>query len=612
MILGQDGLSDAERIKILKTAIANELNPRNDILFADEIIKLARGKGYTEYIHYAYMSQGNAYKILGNNVTALDYYFKAADFSKENGYDKGIGEAYATIAGTYKQIENFKLAVDYYKKASEIFINLNDSLNLGFIYVNLGYGYYSVGKYDSARLLTLQGEPIISELYPKALNYVQGNLALINIRLGEAAAFEALEITLQDLRSKGDDFAVSDYLSQLSGILRDQGRVDEAIEAGEESLMLSRKLGLKEQIRDASENLCDLYAQQGQYQKALEYQTQFIIYKDSINNLEVVNQIGNLRTEFEVGEEKAKVDLLMAQRKVRNIYGVALLIGLGSVLVLAIIQYYNSRQRKRTNRLLIEQKSALESQKEQLEQQKAELETLNSTKDRFFSIISHDLRGPVNAFYGVSRMIKFFVQNKQMDQLEVLAEEIDQSVDRLSALLDNLLNWAVQQQGEFPYVPEKINIKAMAEDLVDVFTTMARSKQITLKAHVSEELEAWADRNTTMTIIRNLVSNALKFTSKGGVVEVLALADETYVKIQVRDNGVGIAQDKLDQLFRLSGDASTWGTAGEKGLGLGLQLVHEFVELNAGKIDVRSQEKEGTTFTIWLPEFTLEQVSAEA
>lgn len=602
LVLTQDNLGDLDRIIALREVIGYEPDPKNDILYAEELLSLANAKEHVEYIHYALLSQGNAYNRLGNKVGALDKYFEAADFSAENGYKLGVGEAYATVAATYNEIGNYKLAISNYRKASSIFNSIPDSLRLGLTYINFGYTYYTIKQYDSAIVLTELGKEISEKFYPAVMDYAKGNLALMNIRQGQIDAFDSLNAVLLELKSKGDDFAVSDYLSQLSGILKDQGQVDKAIATGEESLLLSMKLGLKEQIRDASKSLCDLQTIKGEYEKALNYQTQYIIYKDSINNIESVNQIANQRTEFEIGQAQAQMD---AEQQTQKVINVALIFGLGLLTVFGFAQYRNSRQRKRINDVLRDQKSKLETQK-------AELQEVNRTKDRFFSIISHDLRGPVNAFHGVSRMIKFFVQNKQIDQLEVLAEDIDQSVDRLSSLLDNLLNWAVQQQGQFPYVPEKIELKTLADDLMDVFATMAKSKQIALMSSVPENLHAWADRNTTMTIIRNLVSNALKFTHQQGQVSLNAWKTGSTVEIEVHDNGIGIPQEKLGQLFQLNEKASTWGTKGEKGLGLGLQLVHEFVELNQGQITVTSEEKQGTTFKVTLPMYELSQIQAEA
>ena len=190
-------------------------------------------------------------------------------------------------------------------------------------------------------------------------------------------------------------------------------------------------------------------------------------------------------------------------------------------------------------------------------------------------------------------MIKFLVQAKETDQLLDIADDIDQSVERLSNLLDNLLNWAMQQQGHIPNVPEKLELRYICEDLTATFKTMAESKKIDLRSEVDEGIVIWADRNMTMTILRNLTNNALKFTPEGGRVSLHAHEKEGVVEIAVRDTGVGIPKEKLDQLFTLGDKKSTYGTSGEKGLGLGLQLVYEFVELNNGTIKVESEPDQG-------------------
>lgn len=542
-----DTLGIEARLTLLKDISYAEPNPDSSITYAEKLINLAKTEGNSKFEYTAYLLAGNNHAYLGRIFKSIEYYFKAADVAEQAGDKRGLSMAFTSLASSYKKTGNYQLSQDYYQKALPILKELEQYDVMGLAYTNMAYGYYERNLLDSAEYFSLLGIDYLESYFPRGLDYAKGNLALIQLRLNKAGAYGSLLDVIEILKIKEDEFAISDYLSELAAILLDQGKLVEAVIAGEESMVYSKKLGLKEQIRDASKSLCDLYAMQGDFKKALHYQTQYTIYKDSINNIESVNQIANLRTEFEIGQAQAQMD---AQQQTQQVINWALIFGLGLLTVFGVAQYRNSRQRMQINQVLRDQKT-------ELEDQKSKLEEVNRTKDRFFSIISHDLRGPVNAFHGVSRMIKFFVQNKQMDQLEVLAEEIDQSVDRLSSLLDNLLNWAVQQQGQFPYVPEKIEIKTMADDLIEVFTTMAKSKQIALNCKVPQGLYVWADRNTTMTILRNLVSNALKFTPREGHVTLTASGDGQSVKIEVNDSGIGIPKDKLGHLFQLNEEAST-------------------------------------------------------
>jgi two-component system, sensor histidine kinase LadS len=258
---------------------------------------------------------------------------------------------------------------------------------------------------------------------------------------------------------------------------------------------------------------------------------------------------------------------------------------------------------------MVEEQNALleievEKRTEQLQEQHNELEKLNSTKDHFFSIISHDLRGPVNAFSGLSTLVKLSVENKDYDQLPEMAERLDYSSNQLTHLLDNLLNWAVNQKGEIPFTPEKIELKFMIEHIFNTFKNMADSKKIHLESTIPKDIFITADRNTVMTIFRNLVNNAIKFTEEGGMVSLSAISKEGLASIKIADTGIGIAKDRLETIFQLKEDKGQ-GTAGEKGLGLGLRLVSEFVALNKGSIAVESKEGVGATFTIEIPLFEI-------
>ncbi len=253
------------------------------------------------------------------------------------------------------------------------------------------------------------------------------------------------------------------------------------------------------------------------------------------------------------------------------------------------------------NKMIQQQKDEIEKKNVELTKLNKEIQAQKDLKDRFFSIISHDLRGPVSSFQGISSIIRLYIKTKRFDDLIKMTEEIDSSAFQLSRLLDNLLNWASQQQSQIPYNPELIDISSLINNLFDVFKSNAVSKKILLHNQVEKETTAFVDVNTVRTIFRNLVNNALKYTEENGQVILSSLKVEDGVQIIVKDTGVGIPKDRLNTLFKLGDQKSTYGTAGEKGVGLGLQLVYEFTKLNKGKVEVESVEGEGTSFKVTLP-----------
>lgn len=229
-----------------------------------------------------------------------------------------------------------------------------------------------------------------------------------------------------------------------------------------------------------------------------------------------------------------------------------------------------------------------------------EIKAQKRVKDKLFAVISHDLRGPVSAMQGMGYVLSMLIRESRYDELEAMIGEVEKTTFQLSRLLDNLLNWASSELNEIPYNPENLSVKEMVKDLYDVFSASAYSKNISLINHIRDDLTIWADQNSAYTIFRNLINNALKFSEENGRIELMARKDGEEVIIDVRDNGIGIPKDKLDSIFKLSAE-STFGTKGEKGVGLGLQLVQEFTKMNNGEISLQSEEGKGTTFSISLP-----------
>jgi signal transduction histidine kinase len=238
----------------------------------------------------------------------------------------------------------------------------------------------------------------------------------------------------------------------------------------------------------------------------------------------------------------------------------------------------------------------------EIEAQRQELAELNVSKDKFFSIISHDLRSPFNALLGFSQLLSENLDQYDRPNIETMVGKIHLSAENLYALLENLLTWSRIQRGAMEHDPENLELAEIAEDTIDLFVSKAEEKNILLKHGIPQGLMAHADYNMVTTVIRNLVSNAMKFTSDGGKIEVSARSqNETMIEVAVADTGTGIEQEDLSKLFRIDIRYTNVGTAGERGTGLGLNLCKDLVEKNGGTIWVESEVGKGTTFRFTLP-----------
>lgn len=590
-VINSDNLSIDQLLTSYYTLSDIAKSPEDELQYGQDLLLLAAKHERVEFIIKANQRIGVAHRLLGNLGKAFEHLFESANLASINSeYQVHLSEIYPEISTCYTLNGDSENALLYGSKTISILRGMDRKSLLATTLLNFGYDHYLIANYDSALAYYNESEEILQEIgWTKGLAYILGNRALVFWKQGyiQKAKEDLLE-AIKMLEPLGDRFAMADYLNQLGSICLEEGSESEAITYTMRGIEMAKEEGLKEQVRDASHLLFQLNRNIGKHKEAADYLIQHYAYRDSIQNLETTQEIANLRTEFEVGQKQGEVDLLLQQKRSNQIIMVIGGITLFIVICLVVIVYSYSQTKVKLNR--------------QLEEQKDSLISLNNTKDKFFSIISHDLRGPVGVLSGLVSITKYFIDDKKTDQLREMMDKMEHSVDRLVKLLDNLLHWALQQRGHFPYVPENFSAQQLLGDVQDMFIDMAGSKNIDLQLSVDQDFTLFVDKNTTNAIFRNLVNNAIKFTPNDGTVQIVASANGNGKgSIQFQDSGVGIPSDKLKNLFQLNGSLSTKGTSGETGLGLGLQLVHDFVQLNKGQIHVKSEVDIGTTFTVELP-----------
>jgi PAS domain S-box-containing protein len=238
---------------------------------------------------------------------------------------------------------------------------------------------------------------------------------------------------------------------------------------------------------------------------------------------------------------------------------------------------------------------------EQLIKYTDELKTLNASKDKFFSIISHDLRSPFNSLLGITEYISQSFDDLTQTEIRDSVKNIYSSSQKLYNLILNLLEWSRLQTGRFETDKTKIKLAGLIDEVKNLYSGNAITKNIKIEAEAASDINVFADRYMIETIFRNLISNAVKFTNSGGTVKINASAKSDFAEVSIEDNGVGISKENIISLFRIDEQYRTDGTANEKGTGLGLILCKEFIEKNNGTITVESEEGKGSRFSITIP-----------
>ncbi|MEZ4887507.1 MAG: tetratricopeptide repeat-containing sensor histidine kinase [Chitinophagales bacterium] len=389
------------------------------------------------------------------------------------------------------------------------------------------------------------------------------SIAALDKRVNRAE-YSKLEQVMREYLHKGIALAkelgslqnITETCSYMANFYYNCGRFNDAIHHYERTLAFAKQYGCRKDIeKDDYFQLYDCNKKIGNFEKALEAYEKYTALKEEMYSVETQNKIAELNTTFEAEKREEEIARLTKE-----------------------------------NELL----ETIKAQKEKLEQ-------LNLTKDQIFSIIGHDMRKPAIAFRGIGRKVNYLLKKQDYPTLIRLGNKIEQEALALNQLTDNLLNWAILQKDVLSYHPQSVNIAAIVCEIGELFDNMAKEKNIELLTDIDSNLTVYANENALRVIVRNLLDNALKFTSNGGKVNITAFAVDSNIQLQISDTGVGISPEKLPHIFLLQKDKSTQGTAGEKGTGMGLYLINELVQFNKGIIEVFSQLGSGTSFKVLLP-----------
>lgn len=231
-----------------------------------------------------------------------------------------------------------------------------------------------------------------------------------------------------------------------------------------------------------------------------------------------------------------------------------------------------------------------------------ELKKINASKDKFFSIIAHDLRAPFTSLLGLTDFLTHDIDNLSKEEVKIFAQKINVSSKGIFELVENLLDWARIQTESMEYNPHSFDLHEVCQTILNTMVGVSVKKKINLCNNVSKGTTVFADKNTINSIIQNLVANALKFTKRDGKISIDARLNDKFYVVSVKDNGIGISKDDVERLFKIDEHYTTYGTANEKGTGLGLILCKELAEMNGGKIWVESEIDEGSTFYFTVPD----------
>lgn len=565
---------------------------------------------YFEGVAEALSGLARIHSHWGEYDEALTKNQDALKFWEEIGNKEGIASLYSGIGQIYEELGKYEQAFEYFRKSLDIYEKLQNSLEIVKLTLDIGDIYLLKAYYDKALEYYFKAEEIGKGFNNKKLKATTlSNIGEAYNKKGDyikALDYQEESLTLKE--EIGDKKLLSITYTELGLIYYNVEEYNEALVYMIKGQETAYDINFRYQINKCNFYLSLIYEKTGNYRKALSAYRAHIHGKEAVNSEERQQAIDELQTKYQL-ERKEKEnerlrhteDLNTAQIWTQQlIIGFVLFILLGSF-VLSIIFHSRYQSNRGLNIQLSLKNKEVEQQQRNVENLNAELKEANSTKDKFFSIVAHDLKNPFNSLLVLSKLLLDDYETLTDEERIQFIQQIKSSAENTYSLLQNLLSWASTQSGKTVIIKEKIDIAKLSEEAITLLKPIAKNKKISLQSLINSNTLAYADKNMISTVLLNLVSNAVKFTPHKGRIEVKATNSNGHLEIEIHDNGIGIAPENMDKLFKADVKFHTVGTDKEKGTGLGLLLCKEFVEKNDGKIWVESAEGQGSSFFFSLP-----------
>ncbi len=517
------------------------------------------------------MNVGIVHDCLSNFPMSLSYYNKALDFFKRNKNDGGIADCELNIAIVLSKQRKYEKACEMMLSAARIYEKTGNDAYLGVAYIDAGLNYKKMGKRDLA------------------IEYLNKAMAIF--------------------QKQDNQYYICFYHMNMGEIMLDSKNSQQAYSHLHQAESLAQKLGTTDLLSKVYEFLADYNAAKKDYFSAYTYLNKSKNMNDSILNAETTEKVSQIQYHYEIAKREADNEHLVKQNlgkelqlSKQNLFLYILTGILLLIVVLTIFLVNQNRIKRRANLQLEEQNKLIKSQKN-------ELILLNASKDKFLSILAHDIKNPLSSIFGISELLILDYDKLTREEKRVFTQDIHTLSTNVFEIINTLLTWSMSQNGLIAFRPSPFPIAGLCQKSVNNLQTVAKQKDITLESRSDGELSVLADENMILSVMHNLISNAIKYSYRGTRIRINVRQLNAFAEISVIDTGIGLSAESQAKIFRYDQHFLCKGTAGESGTGLGLILCKDFVEKNGGAIRVDSIPEKGSTFIFTLPLIS-DQVSA--
>jgi signal transduction histidine kinase len=544
---------------------------------------------------------GMVFSVVHDFNEAARHAILAKEYFEKNRMYPQVANSCINLGYIYNELKKPEKAIEFYQRSLIILEEQNNQQGMEASYLNLGVLNDKTGTIDKTRKNYEESLDVTRKINSASLISVYTNLGILYLNIQDYTQSEAfLDKAFFKARETGNLEFVATAQISLGSVYFKTGRKPDAYRAIEKGIELAQKLGLRKLTMEAYAELAKVSMSLNQPVLAYNFLEIYSRLKDSIYNEQIKNQANTVDGRFEIGRQQLESENLLRENLQQSLRlerdqnsRIALISVLVVIIILLVIFFkrYYFKAKSATN---------LQETNQLIEDQKAELEQLILTKDRFLSIIAHDLKNPFTSLLGFADLAYTEFDEITDQEKRSYLGIIRQSSQHIYSLLENLLTWSRAQSGRIDFNPESVNLLEIVDSSIDLVRTSAENKQISLFTDFTKEVIVKADKNMLSTVLRNLLSNAIKFTPNGGSVTVSCTIQNGKANLNVSDTGIGLDQDELSRLFKIDGNLKNPGTNNETGTGLGLILCQEFMSIHKSKITAQSTPGKGSVFSFSL------------
>jgi signal transduction histidine kinase len=600
-------INPIQRIDILNTLSRNLIyvNTTNSLHYANEALDLARKHDYPTGVAYAYRNISSLYSYQGLLHLSMDYIERSRDIFQELGDSVGIANVYISLGHTFRRLNDREQEIKYNKKAYDLFQKLEDNSRKGIAALNLGETYFYLGEYTKSRQHIIEALDLVdkSNLSAQSACYkVLGwlDMQALDYPTAELNFLQVLDISKR-LGENSQKVATVESLISLASLYKKLGKTNLQVEYLKRAAEFSAQYNLSSDVQLIFTELISYFAENNQPQEVKRYVEEFKAVNENINKGQLADRAELTSRMLQLHDLEKSNQMLehanMIQKERLKQRGLIL----GILLLFSISLIWFLFRLSRANRKIELVNDQLKIQKETIEAQHHHLEVLNETKNKFFSIIAHDLRSPIITLQSYIALLIEHVDALSKDEIKKMGGQVQISVDNTLKMMDNLLTWARMQMNEIETKPELFSIDDVIQSTCAVFRDMAEKKSISLTLNSHPTNSVYGDKNQITFVIRNLINNAIKFTKPEGSVTITQQISNGETMFEITDSGIGMPAEVVANIMSGTNKHTVKGTMGEKGTGLGLNLSTEFIAANHGRLTIESSEGIGTSIRVYLP-----------